>query len=755
MPSAIRQRAFAVMRGAVLLLILLLFPPWLLAQVRGTVYDANTKQPLPEVLVSTTVAHTVSDWRGSFSLPASVPANSSVLLRFSHPRYQDTTVLIHQPATLRLYLKPGAINLNEVEIVAAEGVGLETATLARKELESINKPLGEADLIRALQYKPGVLQTGEMQTGLFVRGGKNSQTAMLLQGIPIFNAAHLLGINSSLDPDAFESVTLTSGGFAASEGGWLSAYLKAVPRATEPLTHQLKVGAGVLSSEVSYQRHLPKYKTNVFAKAKSTYYQLVAKAYEQLHRKDEQDNPLPDYAFQDMNLQVHTTLPKGSLSVALFGSQDRYDGTTDRFSLASDWGNRLLTARWKHRLGPAWLELTQGYSQYAFSMEHRRQETQFLEQTTSGHFSNLLLGLPLGSQGFIEMGAFMQHMQASMHSLQQDREGRLLNEATFREKLPFSGLFVQTQTTLDKLTYAAGARLYQHEEQLLPAPRLKVAIAEDSWAANLYYDRTYQFHHQVNVLGINMPFDFFRFTSSKLPVQRSDQVGLSISKPIKQHKLATSIYHRWLKGQLYYANGMDLLTDFEQRFQPHAGRAYGAELELQAQWSPLALDVSYTLAYTKIALEDRHGRREWVYPVQDVRHQLSTTIQYNLGKRWQLSGQWFLQTGSPYTFPVGIIPAQGMTPGEAPRVLPAFERFNNIRAPIRHRLDVGVTYNKQHNKSTSEWSAGVYNVYNRANPYFLYFDVARQEDGTGKITARQRSLLPFTPTLRYTCIFDL
>ncbi|MDX5437541.1 MAG: Plug domain-containing protein, partial [Pontibacter sp.] len=110
--------------------------------------------------------------------------------------------------------------MKEVEIVAAEGVGLETATLARKELESLSKPLGEADLVRALQYKPGVLQTGEMQTGLFVRGGKNSQTAMLLQGVPVFNAAHLLGINSSLDPDAFESVLLTSGGFAASEGGW-------------------------------------------------------------------------------------------------------------------------------------------------------------------------------------------------------------------------------------------------------------------------------------------------------------------------------------------------------------------------------------------------------------------------------------------------------------------------------------------------------------------------------------------------------
>lgn len=138
-----------------------------------------------------------------------------------------------------------------------------------------------------------------------------------------------------------------------------------------------------------------------------------------------------------------------------------------------------------------------------------------------------------------------------------------------------------------------------------------------------------------------------------------------------------------------------------------------------------------------------------------MRHQVNATWQYSFNKNWQLAGQWFLQTGSPYTFPVSIVPVQGMTPRATQRIVPGFERFNNIRTPVRHRLDVGVTYKKKHKKSLSEWNVGVYNLYNRANPYFLYFGVSRQEDGTGKIVAKQRSFLPLTPTLRYTCTFDL
>jgi hypothetical protein len=388
-------------------------------------------------------------------------------------------------------------------------------------------------------------------------------------------------------------------------------------------------------------------------------------------------------------------------------------------------------------------------------MAHQRQETEVLDQAIAGYFSNLLVGLPLGNRGFIETGAFLQRTQTRLHTTRQVEENQALQAADAVEKLHLGGLFTQAQFTLQPFTFSAGGRLYRFRSRFLPAPRLKIQLTQAPWAASLYYDRTYQFHHQVNVLGINMPFDFFRFASGQLPVQQSDQVGLSLRRDLRKHHITAGIYHRWLDGQLYYSAGTALLHQLSQPFPAHKGRAYGLELAFKAQWEQVAIDAGYTLAYSKLALDGVGQPRVWAYPVQDVRHQIQAGLSFAFHKRWSLSGHWFLQSGSPFTFPVGIIPAQGMTPGENAKLIPDFQAFNNVRTPLKHRLDVGLTYKKQHKKSLSEWNFGLYNVYNRANPYFLYFQVIRQEDGTGKIVARQRSLLPLTPTLRYSWTLNL
>lgn len=746
------------MKTVLFLFSYLFLPACLFAQINGTVFDAVTRLPLHQVKVSSADTHTFSDSKGLFSLPVQSVENTPAIIKVSYPLYQDTSFTINKTNSLVIYLKPRYISLKEVEVNTANSVsryGTEAARLGRKELESISKPLGETDLIKALQLRPGILQTGETQSGLYIRGGNSAQTAILLQGVPIFNSAHLLGLNSTLDPDAYESVTLATGGFSAREGGWLSAYLQAEPRARGVEKNQVKLGVGVLSSEASFQGHNPRYKTSVFLKAKSSYYQLLAKAYQRLLPEEESTNSLPDYAFSDYNLQTHTKLRKGSLSLTLFGSQDKYDGTTDRFSLASGWGNRLVSARWRRTLGPAWLELTQGYSRYAFSMEHQRQEKDLIDQTTYGYFSNLLIGAPISKVGFIEAGTFLQQTQATVHSSQQDKDNRLLAKNNFQERLTLGGAFTEAQFTIKRFTTTGGTRVYKYNKDLLLAPRAKIQFSEGDWAASIYYDRTYQFHHQVNILGVNMPFDFVRFASDKLPVQQSDQLGLSLNKQIKNHRILTGVYHRWLDGQLFYSNGTVLLRNFDMKFDSQAGRAYGLELEHKASFNTLSLTTGYTLAYSKLAMLHADATKQWVYPIQDARHQVNTGLELTLNKHWQFTAQWFLQTGTPYTFPLSIIPAQGMTPGEKPRLIPYFEQFNNVRTPIRHRLDIGATYKKQHQKSLSEWHFGLYNVYNHANPYFLYFDVERQEDGTGKIIAKQRSLLPLTPTIRYTCSFDL
>ncbi len=65
-------------------------------------------------------------------------------------------------------------------------------------LEAKNLPaiLGEVDIVKILQLKPGVKNAGEGLAGFYVRGGGADQNFVTLDGIPIYNANHLLGLFS-------------------------------------------------------------------------------------------------------------------------------------------------------------------------------------------------------------------------------------------------------------------------------------------------------------------------------------------------------------------------------------------------------------------------------------------------------------------------------------------------------------------------------------------------------------------------------
>ena len=76
---------------------------------------------------------------------------------------------------------------------------------------------------------------------------------------------------------------------------------------------------------------------------------------------------------------------------------------------------------------------------------------------------------------------------------------------------------------------------------------------------------------------------------------------------------------------------------------------------------------------------------------------------------------------------------------------------NSHRMEPYHRLDIALTLDgKKKGDYQSSWSFSIYNVYNRQNPYFIYFDV--NDDNFG-LTAKQVSLFqlfhPFPGTLNF------
>ena len=78
---------------------------------------------------------------------------------------------------------------------------------------------------------------------------------------------------------------------------------------------------------------------------------------------------------------------------------------------------------------------------------------------------------------------------------------------------------------------------------------------------------------------------------------------------------------------------------------------------------------------------------------------------------------------------------------------------NGTRMNPYHRLDLGANFHKEKKKGLRTWSIGVYNAYNRKNPYFIYLgnqwgDFGMESASTQNV-ARQVSLFPFIPSVTY------
>jgi hypothetical protein len=100
------------------------------------------------------------------------------------------------------------------------------------------------------------------------------------------------------------------------------------------------------------------------------------------------------------------------------------------------------------------------------------------------------------------------------------------------------------------------------------------------------------------------------------------------------------------------------------------------------------------------------------------------------------------------------------------RVVDIYGQRNSFRMAPYHRADISCTlYPKKYIKKKTEdgkiekelkkrkvesnWNFSVYNLYNRMNPYFIYFGNSLTEAGVLEIKAYQVSLFPILPSVTW------
>ena len=153
--------------------------------------------------------------------------------------------------------------------------------------------------------------------------------------------------------------------------------------------------------------------------------------------------------------------------------------------------------------------------------------------------------------------------------------------------------------------------------------------------------------------------------------------------------------------------------------------------------------IGYTWSKTLRTFADLNNGETYYAPF-DRRHDASLVLSYKLNNKWMFGGVFVYGTGRPITL------AQQRYFIEN-RITNDYGLRNSIRMAAYHRLDISATYYvKKTKRIESSWNFSVFNVYNRLNPFFIYFDYSGAlTNNTLKVKAKQVSLFPAIPSVTW------
>ncbi len=738
--------------------------------VSGYLKDAETGETLigATVYSTKTKTGTSANTYGFYSL--SLPKGDSTGLVFTFIGYaaQIKKVILDQSIELNIKLVSSAGQLSEVTITSkrnnenVEKPQMGVIDIPIQKIKELPAIFGETDVLKIIQLLPGVQSGNEGTTGFFVRGGNSDQNLVQLDEATVYNPNHLFGLFSTFNTKALNNVTLIKGGFPAQYGGRLSSILDITMKEGNNQKYKVEGGLGIISSNITIEGPIVKEKASFIISARRTYLDLLIKPF------------LPKgiataYNFYDLNAKINWQVSKRDrLFLSAFKGNDNAVYTeASSINYGIKFGNSTATLRWNHLFGQKLfvntsliyntylLNLTtvQGkyYAQVYSGIKDINGKTEFQYFPNSKH--KLLFGLNYTYHTFTSTG--------KSDKLPSNSQVSNINTGKIPPRYSNEmAIYLNDEFTITKrVGLSAGIRtpafITKNASYYTWEPRATIKVSVNSSSSiKAAYTVMNQFLHIVPSSSASLPFDLWIPSSKITKPERSEQYAIGYFRNFKQNKYETSVevYYKTMQNQVAFKEGTQLL---EQKNRDSSlvfgkGWSYGAEFFLKRNTGKFTGWIAYTLSWTYQQFKDLNFGEKFPFKY-DRRHVLSLVGTYKLSKRWTLSADFVLSSGSAYTLPTGrtnVINGGTLYDG----VYYVYDKRNNYRLNLYHRFDVGATYRKHKTlfkgkvPFISEWVFSIYNIYSHRNPYFVYLTV---DPVTQEPKAKQVSLLPIIPSITY------
>ncbi len=717
----------------------------------------------------------------SLTLPASA---DSVLLEFSYVGYETVfrNILPKPGLVLNVELSAG-IQIQEVVVKAnsfrekIRSTEMSVEEISAQQVKLLPVLLGESDILKALQLKPGIPSGSEGTTGLFVRGGGADQNLILLDEAIVYNANHLFGFFSTFNTDAVKDLKLYKGGFPAQYGGRLSSVIDVKLKEGNNKKWAATGGIGLLASRLTLEGPIQKDKASFMVSGRRTYFDLITRGINEANKGNANFSPIPDYYFYDLNTKINYDLgAKDHLYLSGYFGRDVFGFDGDFFDFNFDWGNATGTARWNHVFNPRmFANTTFTFSDYQYNIRNRLTGFTF-------DLGSRIQDATLKSDFYYSFNPRHSLRFGGMVTRHHFRVGRLKAASrdgaiSFSAGQDFNGVegaaYVADELDLnDKLKVNAGLRLsgFTNGDRFYGnvEPRLALRyLLSERLTAKASYARMFQYLHLVANAGVSLPTDIWYPSTSRVPPQRSDQVAAGVSYLLGENLLVNvEGYYKYLQNQIEFVDGARLFANdnLEDEFALGRGDAYGLEVSIEKEAGRLNGWIGYTLAYARrgdfstLSPDRPFAQQGFFRPIYDRRHDIAIVAFYELSRRVSLTATWVYGSGDLRWLPAGRFTFQDVPGGTFQAVVPDYLDRNTFRLPSYQRLDLGLVWKFRPKWGESDLTFNIVNAYDRRNAFFIFlepeFNQVTDEFGNvfeipKRIAARQVSLFPILPSITY------
>ncbi len=711
--------------------------------LRGFVTDSSSGEVLPysNILIEGTLMGASADLRGGFTITG-IPAEKEYKVRITYVGYITKHMIVFIKAKevtqINIPLAESTIRLQEIEKIGEKvhhanetDLGLQKLTV--RDLELLPKGV-ETDIFRSLQFLPGVQSTGDVSARYYVRGGASNQNLVLLNGIPIYNPFHALGLFSIIDPEMINAIEFYKGAFAAEYGGRLSSVLNMITKDGNKNRYSGNGTISFLTGKAAIEGPIPGGSFMITGR-KSLFDKVLSKF---INYKD------APFSFHDLSAKInYATSDSKSLTKFSLQGFNSHDGlkSDDPEKADYSWDNNLYGFYWFQ----AWQDVPI-YSEVNFSVSSfdgainpkmsnaKERKNSIGDVTLKADFTNVY-----ESRDEIRVGYKLKSVTTdySFENLQGNKS------ALSKQALHFSLYGKYRFLRFESFGADIGTRinLLSLTKQHAPffEPRVNLTYAIFPWlklkgAWGIYTQELITLTNEKEVISLFEPWsivpDYLQVPEA---VHYVGGIDLTLPDGIS---FSSEIYYKEMKrtAEINPDKASDHYPDLVQA----SGNSYGAEFLLKYSKYFIQFTASYSLSWS---YRNVNG---WVsYPRYDSRHAINSNLTINLGSGWETSVSWFFNSGLPFTQIVGFYDKyyfddlfdsyNGLYGNYQPFTLLGDPNLG--RLPTYHRLDLGITKSFSLSFLKIEVSANILNVYDRKNIFYFERD-----------TGKRVNMLPILPT---------